>query len=141
MPDYYAILGIQSNATSGQIKVAYRRLALQYHPDKNPENRLAEKKFIEIAEAYDVLSNPVKKDKYDRGLEVDFKEEFEDFRTRRRPPPPQYYYQYKTTKKTYTKRDYMYATAAVTAIIIVAVAFPIYLLQVTSEKHFNKAVS
>lgn len=140
MPDYYAILGIQSNATSGQIKVAYRRLALQYHPDKNPENQLAEKKFIEIAEAYEVLSNSVKRDKYDRGLELDIKEGFEDFRSRRRPPP-QYYNQYKAEKKTYSKRDYLYAAAAVTAIIIVAVMFPMYLLQVTSEKHFNKAVS
>ena len=141
MPDYYDILGINPNATSGQIKVAYRRLALQYHPDKNPENKLAEQRFIEVAEAYDVLSNPVKRDRYDRGLKVDLDEDFEEFRTHRRPPPPHFYYKYKPEKKVYSRRDYMYATAAVTAIIAVAVIFPIYLLQITSEKYFNKAVS
>ena len=141
MPDYYDILGVGPNATSGQIKVAYRRLALQYHPDKNPENQLAENKFIEIAEAYEVLSNPVKRDRYDRGLQVDLDEDFEESRTRRRPPPPHFYYNYKAEKKTYTRRDYTYAAASVAAIIIIAVAFPIYLTQVTSEKFFRKAES
>jgi len=141
MPDYYDILGIESNATSGQIKVAYRKLALRYHPDKNPENQVAEKRFIEIAEAYEVLSNPLKRDRYDQELEVNIDEEIKDFNTKRRPPPPHFYYKYKPGKKVYTKRDYIYATIAVLAIIIVAVVFPIYLLQITSEKHFNKAVS
>lgn len=141
MPDYYKILGIQSNATSGQIKVAYRRLALQLHPDKNPGNQLAESRFIEVAEAYDVLSDPVKRNRYDQGLEVNVESEFEEQQIKRRPPPPHFYYKYKPEKRTYSKRDYAYATMAVTAIVIIAIAFPIYLLQVTSEKYFNKAVS
>ena len=142
MPDYYAILGIQSTATSGQIKVAYRRLALKYHPDKNPHSLLPENKFIEIAEAYEILSDPKKRSRYDRGLKLDISEDVEEYsETRRRPPPPPYYYKYKPEKTKYSKKNYMYATAAVIAIITAAVVFPLYLLQVTSTKFFDKAVS
>ncbi len=140
MPDYYNILGIQPDATSGQIKVAYRRLALKYHPDKNPDNLLAEEKFIQITEAYEILSDPTKRDKYDHGIEIEINDAFEEFRTRRRPPP-YYYYKYKPEKKIYTKRDYVYATASVIAIVIIAIVFPVYLLQVSSEKYYNKAIS
>ena len=141
MPDYYAILGVKQNATSGQIKLAYRRLALKYHPDKNPENQLAEERFVEIAEAYEVLSDPVKKSRYDNGLDFEFTQDHDPVREKRRPPPPHYYYKYKPEKKVYSRRDYMYATSAVTAIIVAAIVFPLYLLQITSEKYYNKAVS
>ncbi|MFN3939319.1 MAG: DnaJ domain-containing protein, partial [Chitinophagales bacterium] len=53
--DYYEILGVGKNATADEIKKAYRKLALQYHPDKNPGNKESEEKFKEAAEAYDVL--------------------------------------------------------------------------------------
>jgi len=64
--DYYEVLGVTKNATADEIKRAYRKLAIQYHPDKNPGNKAAEEKFKEAAEAYDVLSTPDKKAKYDR---------------------------------------------------------------------------
>lgn len=63
--DYYDILGIQKDASEDDIKKAYRKQALRYHPDKN-KSPGAEDKFKEIAEAYDVLSDPKKKDIYDR---------------------------------------------------------------------------
>lgn len=63
--DYYRILGVERNASGEEIKKSYRKLALQYHPDKNPNNKESESRFKEIAEAYDVLSNPDKKSKYD----------------------------------------------------------------------------
>ena len=59
--DYYEVLGISKNADEGEIKKAYRKLALKYHPDKNPDDASAEEKFKEAAEAYEVLSNAEKK--------------------------------------------------------------------------------
>lgn len=64
--DYYEILGISKNATAAEIKKAYRKLAIKYHPDKNPDNAEAEAKFKQAAEAYEILSNPEKKAKYDQ---------------------------------------------------------------------------
>ena len=64
--DYYEVLGVRKNASAEEIKKAYRKMALQYHPDKNPGNKEAEEKFKEAAEAYDVLSNAEKKQRYDQ---------------------------------------------------------------------------
>ncbi|WP_186753942.1 molecular chaperone DnaJ [Echinicola salinicaeni] len=64
--DYYEVLGISKDASEGEIKKAYRKMAIKYHPDKNPDDHTAEEKFKEAAEAYEVLSNPEKKERYDR---------------------------------------------------------------------------
>lgn len=64
--DFYEILGVSRNADQQELKKAYRRLAVQFHPDKNPDNKEAEEKFKELSEAYDVLSTPVKRARYDR---------------------------------------------------------------------------
>ncbi|APS98835.1 molecular chaperone DnaJ [Borreliella mayonii] len=63
--DYYNILGIQKNASNEEIKKAYKKLAIKYHPDKNKGNKIAEEKFKEINEAYEILSSPDKKRNYD----------------------------------------------------------------------------
>ena len=64
--DYYETLGLSRNADSTEIKKAYRRVAMECHPDRNPGNREAEERFKEAAEAYEVLSDPDKKSNYDR---------------------------------------------------------------------------
>ena len=64
--DYYEILGVERNATKDDLKKAYRKLAMQYHPDRNPGNKESEEKFKEAAEAYEILNNDDKRAKYDR---------------------------------------------------------------------------
>lgn len=64
--DYYEVLGVSKSADAAELKKAYRKLAVQYHPDRNPDDKVAEDKFKEAAEAYEVLSDPDKKAKYDR---------------------------------------------------------------------------
>lgn len=87
--DYYEVLGLQKDVTADEIKKAYRRLAIKYHPDKNPGDSEAESRFKEATEAYEVLSNPQKRSTYDQygfvGLEGmnggahDYSSVFRDF--------------------------------------------------------------
>ena len=64
--DYYEILGVGKSASAEEIKKAYRKIAIKYHPDKNPDDKASEEKFKEAAEAYEVLSTPEKKQRYDQ---------------------------------------------------------------------------
>ncbi|MCL1991980.1 MAG: molecular chaperone DnaJ [Spirochaetes bacterium] len=87
--DYYDVLGVQKSASKDEIKKAYRKLAVQYHPDKNPGNKQAEEKFKEATEAYEVLADEKKKSAYDQfghagvegmgGGQGDFSSAFRDF--------------------------------------------------------------
>jgi curved DNA-binding protein len=74
--DYYAALGIEKTAGADQIKKAYRKLAMKYHPDKNPDDKKAEERFKEITEAYAVLSDSEKKQQYDQFGDAAFHQRF-----------------------------------------------------------------
>src|ERR1700735_3080782 len=64
--DYYDVLGVAKGSDADEIKKAYRKMAIKYHPDKNQGDKAAEDKFKEAAEAYEVLSNPEKRQRYDQ---------------------------------------------------------------------------
>src|SRR6185437_14738916 len=64
--DFYEVLSVSRDATDQELKTAYRKLAMQYHPDRNPDDPTAEEKFKECSEAYQVLSDPEKRAAYDR---------------------------------------------------------------------------
>ena len=74
--DYYKILGVEKNADAEEIKKAYRKLALKYHPDRNPNNPTAEAKFKSLSEAYAVLSDPEKRKQYDNFGSDQFSQKF-----------------------------------------------------------------
>jgi len=65
MKDYYHILGVSKTSTTDEIRKTYRKMAMQYHPDRNPDDPQAEERFKEIAEAYGVLTDPIKRQQYD----------------------------------------------------------------------------
>jgi len=80
--DYYKVLGLKQDATKSDIKKAYRKLARKYHPDLNPNDSEAQKKFQQINEAHEVLIDPEKKKKYDKyGKDWQHAEEFEKARS------------------------------------------------------------
>lgn len=86
--DYYVILGITRNASDADIKKAYRQAALKYHPDRNPGDPTAAEKFREVAEAYEVLSNPQQRKLYDQYGHDFEKRRGEPHYEESAPPPP-----------------------------------------------------
>ena len=82
--DYYEVLGLSKGASESEIKSAFRKMALKYHPDRNPGDKEAEEKFKEVNEAYGILSDPEKKAKYDQFGFAERRSECRIFGSRRR---------------------------------------------------------
>jgi curved DNA-binding protein CbpA len=83
LKDYYYILGVEHNSTDEQIKIAYKKLAIKFHPDKNPGDEFFVERFKDIQEAYDILSNPLKRRAYDNKMS-------ESMQTHEQPVQPTY---------------------------------------------------
>ena len=100
--DYYKILGVSKTATEKEIKAAYRKLARKYHPDLNPDNKEAERKFREINEANEVISDAENRKKYDKfGKDWKHGEEYEKAQHQRQQQS-----QYKTGQQVFSEQEY-----------------------------------
>ncbi|MGF1639153.1 MAG: DnaJ domain-containing protein [Cyclobacteriaceae bacterium] len=146
MKDYYHILEIDNEATISEIKAAFRRLAHRYHPDKNPGDEDAAFRFIEINEAYNILSDKALRDRYDfrKAYGYDPGYQIEEVATHRprRPPPPEFYRKhYKKEKTEYTRGAYFWGAFSVLAIVLSVSYFSVYMLRESSERDFQKGVS
>lgn len=113
MLDYYQILGIDSTATTTEVKSAYKKLAFDYHPDRNPNNPAAEEKFKEINEAYQILSDPYKKASYD--LLVSYSEQGNTTSGQQRYRTPPRKHEEKSVYDRYAKFDWRNAPRYKTA--------------------------
>lgn len=103
--DYYKILGINKTATDKEIKKAYRKLARKYHPDLNPDNKEAEKKFKEINEANEVLSNSENRKKYDKyGKDWQHSDAFE--KAKKQQHSQQHSQSYSSARGSYSEQDF-----------------------------------
>lgn len=141
--NYYEILGLEKNASSRDIKKAYRKLAFAYHPDRNPGLPEVGKKFIEVSTAYQILSNDIERKRYDRSMETgnlkDFMEYWESQDVKPQPPPPPAYYRNRYGKVAYSRKTKILAGLIVFAIFSIAIAVPLLLLRSASERNYMDA--
>lgn len=144
MEDLYSILGVQKTATQDEIKSAYRRLAMKYHPDRNPGDQTAEAKFKDINAAYDVLGDETKRRQYDQqgfyGEQQTYSQQYSAWGQQQDDPFWQwanygrqngfnggqrrtYYYEYENPEKDYTRSDWVSQFLKNTGILIVSIFF------------------
>jgi len=132
--NYYFVLGLDKFSSSEEVRTAYRKMAKKYHPDVNPNSTDHEEKFKRILEAYQVLSDPEKKIKYDESL--------------RRPPKPIIHSKpryapapyYSKKKREYTPKAWMYGKLFIIAFIMAIVLVPIYLLYHSSVRYYERGL-
>lgn len=135
MPSYYQILGVDNNASLKEIKAAYRKLAHRYHPDKSPALENAEEKFLEIASAYEVLSDPFKRQLYDEKLA--YRNFHKPARAHPRPRPA---YTYTYSKVEYSRRTYMYAGLFIIGLVAFSLLFPFILMKRSANINFQNGL-
>lgn len=148
MRDHYQILGVPRTASQESIRVAFKKLALKYHPDRNPNNRVAEEKFKEISHAYDTLSNPEKRARYDLILSYS---DATAYYTKKSDAGYENVYKYKKRKPatrpykyefgwTYIKHQMMAFGFVFIVAILVLTFQAIYNYQVEKEKARQEAI-
>jgi len=117
--NYYQILGLKNTATNEEIKKAYRELAIQFHPDKNPNNKESEEKFKSIAEANEILSNPTKRAVFDQQL-LDEQLRLEQIR--------------KQKESTNKRRSFEKAFVPIVALVLIIVSIGLVINSVSQTK-------
>ncbi|HAP63488.1 MAG TPA: hypothetical protein DCR93_29670, partial [Cytophagales bacterium] len=141
MATHYHTLGLDTTASAEEVRQAYRRLAVKYHPDKNPEDRVAEERFKRVNEAYQVLSDPAKKASYD--LKINYQDAQQAYQTYQRysPPPPNpshgkwapHGYRYKNRKgpiRTFTPQEERKSTYFAFGFVGVMAVLVVILVQI-----------
>ena len=136
---HYEVLGLDRKATSREIRTAYYRLALKYHPDKNPGNEQAQEQFIAISDAYQVLSDGARRRQYDRFIDYGLDFEPVQAKTRRRPPPPEYYRRRYQQTVEYSTKTYVYGVVFGVLLLAAVLLIPYFLLRTSSERHYDLA--
>jgi curved DNA-binding protein CbpA len=145
--NYYQILGVTSKASAAEIKAAYKRLALKFHPDKNPGNQPAEERFKQVNEAYQVLSNPRRRASFDLQLQYELQQrQAQAYATPRyhhtRQPAgfQERYYRERPKKHTrFTRRDIQIMVGVLLLVILVVLALKLGWDQIASGRAMQRA--
>ncbi|MEM9831673.1 MAG: DnaJ domain-containing protein [Bacteroidota bacterium] len=139
--DYYEVLDVSYNASSEDVKLAYRQLAKRYHPDANAGDKDKEEMFKLISEAYNVLSNDDKKASYDLSLLLGLYEDEKSQKARRYSSPSQPQYTYRSPASVYySKLTYVGMTVLVLTLIASIFLFPVALSRYSSAYHYDKGL-
>lgn len=146
--NYYALLGLKRNATSAEIKAAYKKLALQYHPDKHQGNTYFEEQFKQVNAAYQILSNPNKRYFYDQKLEFVAQQQraqqyaqstYQETRQRRPASVNERYYRPIKRKQKFTRRDWQITIGFFASLFLASLLIKLVMDNVTAHKRFRNA--
>jgi len=146
--NYYALLGLKRTATQPEIKAAYKKLALQYHPDKHQGNTYFEEQFKQVNAAYQILSNPNKRYLYDQKLELVARQQRAQQyaqttyqQTRQRPPASvrERYYRPIKRKQQFTRRDWQITIGFFAALFLISLLIKLVMDNVTAHKRIHNA--
>lgn len=151
-PDYYTVLGISTTATLQEVKAAYKRLALKHHPDRNPGNTRAEEQFKRVSTAYQTLSNPGKRARYDLRLQYQreqqrtIRQHPQQYDTRyyqTRQPAPVSERHYRTIRRNenrFSRKDWYITFAFVGSVLLISLLLKVVMDSVTGEDKYKTAL-
>lgn len=149
---YYTILSISASATAQEVKSAYKKLALKYHPDRNPGNIWAEEQFKQINTAYQILSNPAKRARYDMQLQYELAQRRlasqpayynQRYQQTREPAPvsERYYRNIQRDKQKFSVRDWLITLAFIAGLVAFSLVFKYVMDHIAGEDNYKTALT